>query len=322
MGRCPWFFSAVYASPREMERRELWAELEKISASCQGPWLVADDLNDIKCKEEQRGGVEPAPQKCKRFQENMDKCKLIDLGSEGPRFTWRGPVVGYAMRLFKRLDRALCNAAWKSSFGEAKVIVGPRIQSDHHPLVIKLEAGTNRIGERPFRFEAAWLTHEGFKDVVGRHWRHDIKTWDALKALEGDLQEWNVRSFGHIRQRKCAVIKRIEGIQRSIQTAGNPFLEELEGQLQNELRLILLQEEILWFQKARTKWLNDGDRNTSYYHLKTRIKRSRSCVELLKNEQNEWVEGKAQCGEVVNLFFQGLLREDEAVRPWLTTSHS
>lgn len=322
MGKCVWSFSEVYASPREMERKDLWTELELISRSTRGPWLVAGDLNDIISKDEQRGGTEPVERKCKRFKDYIESCNLIDLGSEGPRFTWRGPMVNHGTRLFKRLDRALCNRDWKLQFGDAKVTVGPRILSDHHPLLIQLEARRDSIGERPFRFEAAWLTNAEFKDTVKSKWRLEDKAWVALRALEADLKVWNVDTFGHIRQRKHEVLRRIGGIQRKLQEQPNSFLEDLEKRLQQDLRDILLQEEILWFQKSRTKWLNDGDRNTSFYHLKTRIKRSRNRIDMLKNEDNEWVEGKAQCGELVNRFFQTLFQEEDFSRPWWTTTHT
>ena len=35
----------------------------------------------------------------------------------------------------------------------------------------------------------------------------------------------------------------------------------------HDMDLVLKQEEIVWFQKSRTKWIQDGDR-TKYYHLK------------------------------------------------------
>ena len=80
-----------------------------------------------------------------------------------------------------------------------------------------------------------------------------------------------------------------------------------------------MQEEVLWFQKARTKWLNDGDRNTSYYHVKTKVRRSRNRITMLKNDNNIWVEGKAACGALVNSFFKGLFKEEEKLRPWSVT---
>lgn len=51
-----WLFTAVYASPREEERREMWKDIHEIASRIHQPWLLAGDFNDIKNVEEQRGG--------------------------------------------------------------------------------------------------------------------------------------------------------------------------------------------------------------------------------------------------------------------------
>lgn len=155
IGKESWFFTAIYASPREMERRELWRELLKISKTLMHPWMLAGDFNDIKVAEEQRGGAKVDERKCRRFCNNIESCKLIDLRTEGSHFTWRSPVISYANRLYKKLDRVLCNGAWQKCFGEVVIKIGPRTQSDHNPLLIDTKPLQKRVGERPFRFEAA-----------------------------------------------------------------------------------------------------------------------------------------------------------------------
>ncbi|XP_028790434.1 uncharacterized protein LOC114746384 [Neltuma alba] len=138
IGTHQWIFTAVYASPRERERRDMWLELHRISLTMNMPWLVAGDFNDITGEEEQRGEGKINENKCRRFSININRCRLIDLGSEGPKYTWKGPMVQYASRLYKRLDRALCNVEWRHLFGETVVKVGPCVNSNHHPLLITL----------------------------------------------------------------------------------------------------------------------------------------------------------------------------------------
>lgn len=136
LGRHPWVFTAVYGSPREVERQVLWDRLTAIANVTHLPWMLAGDFNDIKEAAEQRGGTMINERKCQKFSANIRACQLIDMPSEGPRFTWRGPIYHPAARLYKRLDRSLCNASWRTEFSEAVVTVGPRTHSDHHPLLI------------------------------------------------------------------------------------------------------------------------------------------------------------------------------------------
>ncbi|XP_028768395.1 uncharacterized protein LOC114726004 [Neltuma alba] len=88
-----WLFTAIYASPRAAERQLLWESLKSMSRNINGPWLLAGDFNDIKTPEEQRGGIKVNERKCNKFCSNMNDCNLIDMGTEGPKYTWKGPIV-------------------------------------------------------------------------------------------------------------------------------------------------------------------------------------------------------------------------------------
>lgn len=258
--------------------------------------VTCRDFNDIKAPKEQRGGGMINERKCQRFATNINRCDLIDLGSEGHKFTWKWPMVQHASRLYKKLDRAMCNVSWRNNFSEAWVKVGPRINSDHHPLMIYLQQDIRRNnGERPFRFEAMWVTHQNFTPMLKNTWKGSQEVRKDLEEFEKVLKDGNTSVFGHVAKRK-ELLRRIEGIQRSPQYHDNPCLEELERDLSEELRTVLQQEEVMWFQKARTKWLNDGDRNTSYYHTKTNVRRRRNRVMTLRGVDGQWIEGRDEVG--------------------------
>lgn len=53
------------------------------------------------------------------------------------------------------------------------------------------------------------------------------------------------------------------------------WLEKLEKRLEEEHISILNQEEMLWCQKARSKWLLYGDNNTSYFLASFIIRRKK-----------------------------------------------
>lgn len=62
------------------------------------------------------------------------------------------------------------------------------------------------------------------------------------------------------------------------------FLAQLEESLIQEYNNILEQEELYWFQHARTQWIANGERNTKYFHLMALIKRRRKSILALKND--------------------------------------
>lgn len=212
MGPNPWCFTAVYGSPREHERKRLWDNLWEVSMHCPLPWLLAGDFNDIQDPSEQKGGGTVNESKCQKFLDNINHCKLIDMGSEGPRYTWRGPLTNHASRLYKKLDRGLCNADWRVEFPEVVVIVGARVQSDHHPLIVSLKGGQASRGERPFRFEAAWMRHADFQRLIKDSWPVDGFTGDNLAMMETTLKDWNRDVFGNVMKKKREIIGRLKGI--------------------------------------------------------------------------------------------------------------
>lgn len=55
---------------------------------------------------------------------------------------------------------------------------------------------------RPFRFEAAWLNHSSFKELMIASWDGRLKTPEALNKLRVKLKRWNKDVFGDIQKRK------------------------------------------------------------------------------------------------------------------------
>lgn len=131
IGDAPWLFSAIYASPNNARRREIWRELEDVKESFNGPWLLAGDFNKTLCIDEHNSVNGSEMQKrCKEFSNWVTKNELIDLGRSGPEHTW---FVGNSQETFKsaKLDRGLANDSWCLCFDEVAVRVLPKVSSDH-----------------------------------------------------------------------------------------------------------------------------------------------------------------------------------------------
>lgn len=79
----------------------------------------------------------------------------------------------------------------------------------------------------------------------------------------------------------------------------------LENKLIKELNEILNQEELLWFQKSRNSWIQDGDRNTSFYHRSMIICRNRARIRTLRIIC-EWTSNKQPLIDHISNFFCNL----------------
>ncbi|XP_072074464.1 uncharacterized protein [Arachis hypogaea] len=318
--RRTWSLTAVYASPQEAQRKEMWELLHNISRNMNLPWLMIDDFNDIAEQSEKKGGGENDAYACRRFRGWIDKCNLIDVGYSGSRFTWKGGIREGQERVYKRLDRALCNSEWRTNFSNAFVEVLPRIQSDHHPLLLHTRPETSIHGERPFKYEAMWNTHEDLPNVIKSAWNNEYDFPVALNNLTESLKKWNNETFGNIFRKKRRLLNRIQGIQKSRLYGRNKFLDGLEKDLSEELKKILDQEEIFWLQKSRQKWLVEGDRNTKYFHTKTLVRRRKNKIVKLRNNNGIWCEEIKAVKSIVSNFFTDLYRDERPKRPTIRCS--
>lgn len=141
---------------------------------------------------------------------------LINMGFQGNQFTWRRGRSGNTF-IAKRLDQVLDCAQTRLKWQDARVSHLPFLASDHTPLYIQLaRRGSVNAKRRPFKFEAAWLQHSGYKELLANSWNSSINTQESLGNLQVFLRKWNKQVFGDIQGRKDKLVKDITEVQNSI----------------------------------------------------------------------------------------------------------
>jgi hypothetical protein len=193
-------------------------------------------------------------------------------------------------------------------FPEAYVKTLTRLDfSDHHPILICPFENVVRRSTRLFRFESAWHLNPSYCDMLQNCWRHEESVVCNLQKLQCTIKEWKFCTIDQVMHMKRRLIARIEGVQARILHRNADYgLRRLERKLQWELANILKQEELLWYQRSRAKWLVDGDQNTRYYHLKTVNRRRSNNIIMLRDSNDQWVDDPAVLQEMVNTFYQDL----------------
>lgn len=214
VGNMKWVCTAIYASPIPATREALWCHLGELRASVIDPWVLIRDFNEILHPFEVRGGSY-SPSRAAKFAGMMDLCGLIDLGSIGNSFTWFRKATG-CRPISKKLDRVISDRNWRHCFAEAYVENLCRRSSDHCPLLLRLKAPIPDKHARPFRFQAAWLSHKDFPLLVRNAWRegnHIIP--QSLNCVRDEAIIFNKKVFGNITRRKNSIEARLRGIQRT-----------------------------------------------------------------------------------------------------------
>ncbi|KAK0592822.1 hypothetical protein LWI29_026048 [Acer saccharum] len=300
-----WVLTIVYANPSVVTRRKLWGYLSAIRNCFKGPWVVMGDFNEITNSAKKRGGRGYFSNS--GFGDWINENKLVDLGFIGHKYTWMTKR-GVGEDIWVRLDRAICSVEWRVAFGEGYVRHLPRVSSDHCPIMLCLYSSHIPRGPfKPFRFEAMWLKHKEFDNVVRCNWGSHVGDLPTkLQVLSNNIKVWNKEVFGCIFHRKRRILARLLGIQRSLSERCSPWLASLEFKLRDEYEHIIEQEEIFWLQKTRNSWLKEGDRNTKFFHLSTLIRRRYNKLEGLKDLNGIWRDDRSSMVTIVVSYFENL----------------
>ncbi|XP_022545617.1 uncharacterized protein LOC106417265 [Brassica napus] len=231
----------VYAAPTPIHRRGLWAELGEVIHNAVGPVFIGGDFNTIVRLDERSGGNGRLSEDSLAFGDWINDLSLIDMGFSGNQFTWkRGKTESTFVA--KRLDRILCCPQARLKWQEARVSHLPFLASDHAPLYLQITPETQgNACRRPFRFEAAWLKHSEFQDMLTASWDREIGTREPLERLGVKLRKWNKEVFGSVQKRKEMLVVEIKEIQTRIEQSQTDELLVKEGELLKEFEIVLEQ---------------------------------------------------------------------------------
>ncbi|KAK4717420.1 hypothetical protein R3W88_015758 [Solanum pinnatisectum] len=130
----------VYAKCKEYLRKPLWDRLLYLADTRDSiPWCTVGDFNVITDTAEKMGGCPYNMKKSLVFIGVIEACGLMDLGFNGPKFTWSNQR-GIHFRIWKRLDRAMVNDRWLQDMPHTNITHLPSVGSDHYPLLMEVNA--------------------------------------------------------------------------------------------------------------------------------------------------------------------------------------
>lgn len=101
----------------------------------------------------------------------------------------------------ERLDRALCNQQWMTTFHDCRITHLPRTRSDHNLLLLSDGSPRRQLRrDTHFRVQAAWFLHPNFENILRECWMNDYRQplKNKLQFLQQTLSQWNKCMFGNI----------------------------------------------------------------------------------------------------------------------------
>ncbi|KAG2575025.1 hypothetical protein PVAP13_7KG403040 [Panicum virgatum] len=118
----------------------------------------------------------------------VKQCGFIDLGYNGPEYTWTNKRFSY-VPTYERLDCCLGNADWCLAFPSTTIYHLPMMYSDHAPILAVLNSQCPRTN-KPFRFENWWLMEQEYHEITKQSWQRSsahLRKWRRKKPKNNDL---------------------------------------------------------------------------------------------------------------------------------------
>ncbi|XP_042521331.1 uncharacterized protein LOC122094799 [Macadamia integrifolia] len=298
-------FSVVHAKCLRAKRRDLWLDLATNPSG--RPRMIIGDFNVTLFDNERRGPGRVCLGAASEFGAMVDATSMIQIPSFGRKFTWSnnrrsGNVVAV-------LDRAFVNEDWLNSFDDCSQKVLPRIASDHAPLLVSSRL-SSKPKNCPFRINKIWLDHPEFVDMTREAWNMNLISsatfilYQKLKRLKHVIKSWSRRAFPNLNQEVDSARTELETVQSRIEEEGySKHLFDLEADAKTRLWKAIDNHEKLWAQKSRIRWLKEGDRCSRFFHVMTRIKRSRNSIRSIITESGAEISDQGQLGSYLADFY-------------------
>ncbi|CAM8930538.1 unnamed protein product [Rhodiola kirilowii] len=282
--------SFIYASCDKNVRQGLFDDLVEYSESVNWPWMIAGDFNVISNWDEKKGGNQDDDGSMDAFNQFHMDAGVSDVGFKGNPFTWCNNQRGES-RVWERLDRVLYNDQAFCKFPNMQVQHLDRVKSDHCPLLIDLEVKDRKSFF--FHYLKIWEEHPAsFYDVVKEAWSGNIHPNPILnlglnlKRVRVRLKAWNWAVFGCTKKRMRDLKIKIQVFERRLQEGYDDVINSDLLNCKMMLDDAIRQDLNLLKEKARVRWLKDGDVNSAFFHGAIKMRRNQSRVNFVVDEDS------------------------------------
>ncbi|PKU61395.1 integrator complex subunit 11 [Dendrobium catenatum] len=226
---------------------------------------------------------------------------LIDPGFSGPAFTWTNNKDA-GSRISSRLDRFLISSSILDAFQELRVSHLTRIASDHCPILCTVSPGRHRARSYWIKFEDIWASFPRVWQLVSEKWRVPDTGSEASK-LNKKCQRTLKALFFWSKNKFKMLNKLHDELDKEICVLQEVQAESLLYKVQL-LNSTLGQLSTWWRQRAKVKWIEEGDDNTRFFHSMASTRRRSNLIDHMKLPDGQMVSDQAVIMQVVRDFFE------------------
>jgi len=164
-----------------------------------------------------------------------------------------------------------------------------------------------------FKFELGWLLRDGFMDMVRDIWlsvndgHTPLEKWQAkIRRLRQYLRGWAKNVSGAYKKEKKTLLEKLDELDKKAETMLLTSLEvNLKHVLNERLAELLREEELKWYQRAKTRDLLEGDANTKYFQLVASGKHRKTRIFQLDQEEGV-ICGDTELKKYITKYYKNL----------------
>ncbi|XP_071738862.1 uncharacterized protein [Rutidosis leptorrhynchoides] len=286
----------VYGPCDDVNKQKLWNALFNLISANDEEWVLCDDFNEVRNQLE-RFNCEFLEYRADRFNKFIADSRLMEIPLGGRNFT---RVSDDGLK-YSKLDRFLVTEKFYNLWKDLTVVELDRDLLDHCPIMLKDEE--RNFGPKPFKVFDVWFDEEDVSDVICDAWnvavpdinRKDCVFRNKLKNVKNALKAWSRSKFNNL-DGEIDLFKTT--VQQLELQAESRVLTDVELELWRKSRKQWLEKERIKTnmlkQKARVKWILDGDENTKYFHSVIRRRNNSNTIRGLTingPEQSAFLKG-------------------------------
>ncbi|XP_059067480.1 uncharacterized protein LOC131858298 [Cryptomeria japonica] len=268
------------------DKKRVWEEIEHFTGTLNQLCILGGDFNAILHHHEKQGGLGKNSHASLDFADWIHHYGMIEINMVKEAFTWNNRRLGFS-NIAEKLVRFFVLGSLINFPFTLDASILPFSGSDHFPIQLGIQAKVSGFGI--------------------------YKVVNKLKIIKKNLIHWNKEHFGNIFDNKARVEAELVEVNEKVMRRGMDealFLREKNLLVDHES--ILVKEEVFWKQKSRETWLEEGDKNTKFFHNSVRMRRVINHISKIKlSGGSEVANPKLIAKEAID-FFSLILNSDRS----------
>ncbi|XP_074271061.1 uncharacterized protein LOC141594982 [Silene latifolia] len=280
-----WYLVLFYGAPYVCMRNSVFAELEVYIRNLDHLFLIMGDFNQVEFGSDKLSCTTSGISGAYDFNIWRISNELVDIPFKGPTFTWCNNRKG-KKRVYERIDRALGSKDWFSLFPNTGIKHFPIQISDHAPIELDLNLVRND-NKKPYKIDAWVFDHEECMGIIKEAWKFrwiGTPVYVVARKLgrtRGEIKKWAIDK----RQQWNKIWDEFDDkLTKGMETAVNEGDEEPYVRANEEVTGFARAAAIFWRQRAKMKWMVEGDTCTKFFFNWVKGRAGRNYILGIKNE--------------------------------------